>query len=110
MMGVANWHFVYWPFIDKFFNCSWIDRTDPNCGGKIYVPRISHVAEMTGTLQQNSHARIMHKVVKSVILGLKWSRLQRLSGEGGVQDKVIAEDTGTLQFQVELLLSSSVGI
>lgn len=69
---------------------------------------------MTGTLQQNSHARIMHKVVKSVILGLKWSRLQRLSGEwgggGGVQDKVIAEDTGTLQFQVELLLSSSVGI
>lgn len=53
----------------------------------------------------------MHKVVESVILGLKWSRLQHLSGEGGwgggVQDKVIAEDTGILQFQVELLLFSS---
>lgn len=39
-MGVANWHFAYWPSIDKFSNCSWIGRTDPNRGGKIYVPEI----------------------------------------------------------------------
>lgn len=39
-MGVANWHFAYWPSIDKFSNCSWIGRTDPNCGGKIYAPKI----------------------------------------------------------------------